>query len=243
MKKEIKVNNNTGVLDIKGSFSEALLTLNEKPIQFTWFAEVGTTWRYHLAKGLIKSPFLRKAHIETILSDGILNEEQVNAVIRYYKSFLKTGYYSFGTYQLNRHTGFLPTTSSAYTASDTYGGIVGIIGTQININTATVDSYKEQILKGKRPCLILFRNEHSHNQFVLDGHHKFLAYKGTKIKPHALIITKLNPKALSKEDALQALKKMKSTNVAYHNALKEEKKNPSYDLKLHLEEQYEDFLK
>lgn len=242
MKKEIKVNNNTGVLDIKGSFSEAILTLNEKPIQFTWFAEVGTTWRYHLAKGLIKSPFLRKTHIETILSDGILNEEQVNAIIRYYKSFLKTGYYSFGTYQLDRHIELIPAISSDYIESDTYGGIVSIIGTQTNMNSKTVASYKEQILKGKRPCLILFRNKDSHHQFILDGHHKFLAYRATKVPPHALIITKLSPKALSTEDALKTFKKMKATNADYRNSLQEEKKNPSYDLKLNLEEQYEDFL-
>lgn len=242
MKKEIKINNNTGVLDIKGDFSEAILTLNGRPIQFTWFAEIGTTWRYHLAKGLTKSPFIRKTHIEKILYDGISDVSQVDSVIRYYKSFLMTGYYAFGTYVLPKHLELRQALRSDYTEFDDYGGVSGLIGTQININSKLVDSYKEQILKGKRPCMVIFRNKDSHTQFILDGHHKFLGYQKTKIPPQAIIITKLNPTSLSVQDSLKVLKKMKSTNIDYPIKLKEEKKNSFFDLKLDIEKCYEEFL-
>ena len=76
--------------------------------------------------------------------------------------------------------------------------------------------------------------------YILDGHHKFCGYGKANVKPHALIITKLENKYKSTEETIHLAKNMNCTNEEYLNWMKQEKKNLRYykNQKLDLEKTF-----
>ena len=49
MKKIIENPGKNTVIHITGNPQESILYLNDRPIQYSWYAEAGSTWRYHIA--------------------------------------------------------------------------------------------------------------------------------------------------------------------------------------------------
>jgi antitoxin component YwqK of YwqJK toxin-antitoxin module len=97
-----------------------------------------------------------------------------------------------------------------YTTGNFYDGMdLHFIATQprSEINEARVKYFEDRILHGERPFAIIF-NSHYHkiiknidnttslftldsDNFILDGHHKLLAYENLKIKPSLAVISHL----------------------------------------------------
>lgn len=100
-----------------------------------------------------------------------------------------------------------------------------ITPTQNSIDNKRVEEYKEQILRGFRPVIILLHVENSWMFYILDGHHKFCAYGKANIKPHAIIITKKGNDYKTIEETIQLAKAMKCTKDEYINQMTSEKKN------------------
>ena len=85
-----------------------------------------------------------------------------------------------------------------------------------NIFRERVDFFKNEISKGKRPSAIVLTTEVYSNhidtegnnsqidfqteKFVLDGHHKLIAYKELNISPNIILITK---KEIAKRDTFE----------------------------------------
>ncbi|WP_018343455.1 hypothetical protein [Cytophaga aurantiaca] len=241
MKKKINIQNDDGVIELRGSFQDAALYLNKEPIQYTWFAEIGSTWRFHIAKGLPPGTIKENLENQERVKKGILTEEDFYAIVDYYKQFLARGEYEFGYYKLHKHHDWINIPKNdEFKHFDYYGGCPDLIPTQNNIKESWVEFYIEQIKEGTKPAIIILQNEESCLNFILDGHHKFLAYRKANAEPHALIITKLNKSNLSVTEALDLAKKMNCNNEKYINSIKEEKEMELYTMRLDLNKTYQE---
>lgn len=192
MKIEKEVFGTYGVLRIVGNPQESILFLKDKPIHYSWFAEIGSTWRYHIAQGLETKLVNNNKEVDRILKKGIENEWEFLFISEYFSDFLSHGNYSFGLYEL--FTGIYMTAvpqSNSFISYDYYGGMLDFTATQRNLDDNIVNDYYNEILKGGNPSMVLLHIENSSMFFVLDGHHKFMAYGKSKRPPKALIITKI----------------------------------------------------
>ncbi|WNJ18248.1 hypothetical protein [Pontibacter sp. G13] len=229
MKRRIQTYGKNGVLEIVGNPQETILYLKSRPIQYSWYAEVGSTWRFHIAQGLKKQVVRLYSRIEETLQRGIGNEGDFLAITEYFNQFLCYGTYEFGYYELCEDLTWVDVPESEeYESYDYYGGSVGISPTQNFIDDKIVENYKEQILRGSRPVLVLLHVENSWMFYILDGHHKFLAYRRAKVKPHAIIITKVGNEYRSISNTLELAGKMGCTKQGYLNWMSKEKKNLEY---------------
>jgi len=240
MKKKIDISNKFGIIDIKGDNQESVLYLNGLPIQYTWYAEIGSTWRYHIAKGVNERSWAESSIASEMLKNGVATTTEFDALVDYYSQFLKTGQYEFGTYDLHEHYGLihLPEGDN-FQSFDYYGGCPDIIPTQCKYDDLIINEYKQSIKQGLRPTMVIFHVAKSHILFILDGHHKFLAYGQLKIKPRAIIISKLNSSTMSIEQSLKMASKLECNKENYLNWIKNEKKNKYFDFQLDLEKDYE----
>jgi len=241
MKRVVEVYGKYGVLEIVGNPQETILYLKNKPIHYSCYAEVGSTWRYHIAQGLNDQIVRVNGRTENLLKRGIKNEGDFLAVTEYFNSFFKYGKYEYGCYEMHKDMHFTDTPkSNNYESFDFYGGMLELSPTQNFIDNTAVEEYKEKILRGVRPVIILLHLQNSWMFYILDGHHKFHAYKKANIAPYAIIITKLESKYKSIEETIQLAKKMNCKNEDYIYWMKREKKNLSHynDEKLDLVKQF-----
>jgi hypothetical protein len=229
MKRIIETYGKNGVLEIIGNPQESVLYLKDRPIQYSWYAEVGSTWRYHIAQGLYNQAVNINKGIEDLVKRGIENEGEFLWITEYFNAFFKYGKYEYGYYELFEDVSWLEIPKDEnYKSFDYYGGSVGISPTQNLIDDTRVEEYKEQILKGSRPVIILLHIENSWMFYILDGHHKFCAYGKAKIKAHAVIITKLGNEYMPIEETAELAKRMNCTKKEYINRMRKEKENLSY---------------
>lgn len=240
MRKKIDISNKYGIIDIKGDNQESVLYLNSLPIQYTWYAEVGSTWRYHIAKGVDKRSWGESMFASEILKKGITSKTEFDNLVYYYSQFLKTGQYEFGIYDLHEHYDLIQLPEgNEFQSFDYYGGCPDLIPTQDHYQGETIIEYKQIIQNGIKPTMVIFHVAESHILFILDGHHKFLAYGQLKLKPRAMIISKLNSTILSIDQSIRMAKEMQCSKEAYLKQIQSEKSNKYFDFKLNLEKEYE----
>jgi hypothetical protein len=218
-----------GILKITGSPLETVLFLKNTPIHYSWFAEIGTTWRYHLAKGLNQKAIQENNGIKDLLRRGLENEGDFLWAVQYFLDFLCFGKYEFGFYELIDDLYWTDIAREKnYESSDYYGGLYNLTPTQNIINDKLVNDYKEEILCGKKPVMVIIHIKNSQMFFILDGHHKFLGYKEAQVKPYAIVITNLNPKPISLYESNDYIDKLHCKNKDYINKLNLEKQNSEY---------------
>jgi len=226
MKYEKEIYGKNGILRISGNPQEAMLFLKNEPIHYSWFAEIGSTWRYHIAKGLNENSIRKNEEIDRIVNKGISNQGEFLAVSEYYSNFLNYGFYEFAAYEMV--TGIYMTSipeAEDYVSYDYYGGCEEFTPTQRNFNEEIAENYKTKILKGATPTMVLLHVENSHMFFILDGHHKFIGYGKAKKKPYALIITKKGNEYKSIEYSTNLAKKMNCEKRNYFERMKYDKSN------------------
>jgi len=226
MKYEKEIYGKNGVIRISGNAQESMLFLRNEPIHYSWFAEIGSTWRYHIAKGITENSIKKNEEIDRIVGQGISNQNDFLAVSEYYSNFLNYGFYEFGLFQLS--TGIYMThipEAENYVSYDYYGGCEEFTPTQRNFSEEVSESYKTKILKGINPTMVIIHVENSHMFFILDGHHKFIGYGKAKKAPYALIITKKGNEYKSIDYTLNLAQKMNCDESNYIARMKSEKKN------------------
>ena len=226
MKRTLETYGKEGVIEIQGNPQETILYLKDKPIQYSWLAEVGSTWRYHIAQGL-NNPIVKLHNgITEMLKRGISNEGEFLAITEFFIQFFKYGKYEFGHYKLFDDISWIdiPETEN-YKSFDYYGGCFDIAPTQNSIDDKLVEEYKEEILRGARPTMVILHVENSFKFFILDGHHKFLAYQKAKIDANSIVISKLGNEYKSTEETKRIAKQMKCDKQEYYKWMESEKSN------------------
>ena len=225
MKISLDTYGKNGVLEIVGNPQESILYFKGKPIHYQWYAEVGTTWRYHIAQGLTRQAVQTNHRIRQILKEGIQHEGDFVEAATYFLDFLAYGTYSFGYYELPLDVHMEMVSQASFESSDTYGGTIMVAATQYGMDSDTLANYKESILRGKRPTMVWLHVEGSWMFYMLDGHHKKIAYTQANIPSHVLIITKQGNVYKSVEEGLALAQKMDCNKVHYLDKVKEGKQD------------------
>jgi hypothetical protein len=230
MKRRIETYGKNGVLEIIGNPLESILFMRGIPIQYSWYAERGTTMRYHLVKGIEKGALHLTSRMDDSLKRGIKSESDFMTISDYFNQLFLFGTYEYGCYEVgsNGASFVLFPESNGYSGFESYGGMLEYTATQSSICDDIVDNYKEQILRGSRPIVVLLHVENSWMFYVIDGHHKLSAYRKANIEAHAMIITKIGNEYKSLDETIELAKSMNCTNMEYLNWMKKEKEDLSY---------------
>lgn len=226
MKFEKEIYGKNGILRISGNAQEAMLFFKNEPIHYSWFAEIGSTWRYHIAKGINKNDLKKNEEIDRIVNNGISNQGEFLAVCEYYSNFLSYGNYEFGLYRLSKgiYMTSIPEAEN-YISYDYYGGSEEFTPTQKNFCAEITQNYKVGILKGSTPSMVVLHVENSRMFFILDGHHKFIGYGKANKAPYSLIITKKGNEFKSTSHTINLAMEMNCKKKNYIERMKSTKLN------------------
>ena len=117
MKKRIKTYGKKGILEIIGNPQETILYLRNRPIQYSWYVEAGSTLRYTIAQGLNKQAVRLNEKTQKSLKEGIHNTQRFLEIIEYFTPFFKYGIYEYGYYELIIEKLDLPSGKSSFPLS------------------------------------------------------------------------------------------------------------------------------
>lgn len=182
MKETIDIENPKGVLRLKGDWNDSVLYMDNIPIQFTWIREIGSTWRYHIARSIRESDLIKDNKFRQFVKFGYLTSNSITQQFDYIINLFFSGKYELTLDYLSQDLGLLTnmTKSDDYYSFDTYGGLDDIIETQSAYDEYTVNEYMTIIQKGVEPIMVVYTSNDSKNKFILDGHHKYIAYSRLK---------------------------------------------------------------
>ena len=219
MKEIVDIDKGNGILEIKGGKYDSALFLNGELIQFTFLREIGSTWRYQIAKGIKKSDIFGEQSFSNFVRYGFLTSEPLSKQFDYILNCLTDGKYQIELTEIDSDIGIVEIEESVdgYYYSDTYGGMIEIIETQSEFEEKIVEEYLELIQKGNEPITILLKSKDSENIFLVDGHHKFAAYGRLKKNAKCLLITKLDCETIDKEEGVSLIEKTNIRNTEYKN--------------------------
>ena len=217
MKEIVNIDNGNGVLEIKGGKYDSALFLNGELIQFTFLREIGSTWRYQIAKGIKNSDIIREKSFSNFVKYGFLTSEPLSNQFDYILNCLTDGKYQIELTEIDSDIGIVEIDENVdgYYSSDTYEGMIEIIETQYEFEEKIVEEYLELVEKGNKPITILLKSKDSENTFIVDGHHKFAAYGRLKKNAKCLIITKLDCETINKEEGISLIENTNIRNTEY----------------------------
>ena len=153
MKEIVNIDKGNGILEIKGGKYDSALFLNGELIQFTFLREIGSTWRYQIAKGIKNSDIIREQSFSNFVKYGFLTSEPLSNQFDYILNCLTDGKYQIELTEIDSDIGIVEIDENVdgYYSSDTYGGIIEIIETQSEFEEKIVEEYLELVEKGNKP--------------------------------------------------------------------------------------------
>lgn len=219
MKETVNSKYGKGVLSIKGRKYGSALFLNGELIQFTFLREIGTLWRYQVAKRIKALDIIKEKNFSSLVRSGSLTSAPLSNQFNYIIQILETGKYLLELTSLDNSIESVEmyNDSGEYFNYDTYGGMVDIIETQVNFKESIIEEYIQLIQKGYEPIVILLKSKGSQNAFIIDGHHKFAAYGRLKKDARCFIISKVDSKKIKQSDGIEYIEKLSPPNKEYKN--------------------------
>jgi len=219
MKEKIKIESINAPIRLEGDKYDSVLYLNHVPIQFTWIREIGSTWRYQVAKNINEGDIVEDRRFADFVKYGYLSHDSLWIQFDYVINKLACGEYLLELNHLPSDLYLIKAQSGkeGYYQQDEYGGLVDLIQTQAYLDEAVIKEYMSLIEKGIEPIIIIQTCANSNNKFILDGHHKFIAYRRLKKLVKALIITKLACEKITKQTGLTLFDICKCRNTEYIN--------------------------
>ena len=155
MIEEISIERSGGPIELLGGKHESALLLNGELIQFTFLREVGSTWRYQIAKNLAENDIIEDVRFQNFVKYGFLQSDSLESQFSYITNKLATGHYRLEIKHIDTGIELIEPclnplnfiSKSNYFQFDTYGGIVEVIGTQQHIEESIIEEYIELIKK------------------------------------------------------------------------------------------------
>lgn len=236
MKEEINIYNGKGILHLKGNLSETFLFIKKNPQMVCFHAEIGTVWRYHIGCEIEGNILDENYKYESLVRTGEVNFDlELSKQFNHITELLTNGQYELHLCEFPWEFGCLPAISKSSLSScyDVYGGGVEVVATQSYLDHKIVEQYKTEIQNGSRPIMVLFRHLDSWTIYLIDGHHKFKAYKELKVNPRALMITKLDHKEIKESEALEIMRQLGLEKDEWIDIFKQERKTKEYESNYH----------
>ncbi len=201
--RDVTVKNGEGIIDIiSDHFASALFI--EKPVAVVWPDCAGSIGEYYAVS---RESYDRQKELTANLTQFLTvgsDQEVFDAVTVFLNVFAN------GKYRVTISAADVASAEFAYDVKMTYAdganedntitygfyaygyGEVLLFSRSIDtIDQNRVEEYKEIIKNGGRPKIILFYGSIEEYSYVLDGHHKLLAYQELSINAPAVIINKV----------------------------------------------------
>lgn len=196
-----------GPIDILGQHTDSALLINKVPYQFNFLREVGSTLRYQIARSIDEYDLLTDKSFSDVLKYGSIQADGLSGTFEYILNLLAAGEYKLALTTIDHETELLEISESKgiHNQAEEYGGIVEVIATQSYLDEQVVQEYQNLIAKGNEPIVVMLTANTIEDNYILDGHHKFVAYKRVKQNARALQITKLNPVKIDNDMGLQLM--------------------------------------
>lgn len=206
-----------GPIDILGHETDSSLLIDKVPYQFNFLREIGTTLRYQIARSINEPDLIQDREFSKAMKYGLLPEDTMSNTFKYTLSLLAPGDYKLELTVVDPEIELLELQQyhGPYCQTDTYGGMVEIIATQSDFNELVIHEYEELIDKGNEPIMILLTGDTIEDNYILDGHHKFVASGRLKKSLKALQITKLNPSKIQKDFGLKLISQFGPVKTEY----------------------------
>ena len=225
MIEEINIECPGGPIQLLGGKYESALLLNGELIQFTFLREVGSTWRYQIAKNTTETDIIADNQFRNFVKYGFLQADSIQSQFAYIIDKLAIGRYRLAIEYVDTGIELIEpcltsqnfTPRSDYFHFDTYGGLVEVIATQLLTDENIIEEYIELIKKNIEPIAVVISTEDAYNTFLLDGHHKFIAYSRLKRPVRVLRIVKLDSLPIDRNLGLELLSMSGSRNAEYRN--------------------------
>lgn len=213
--REVEVTNGQGVIDIiSDDFVTALMI--EKAVAANWPDCAGSIGEYYAVS---REKYTRQQELTANLNQTLVSgtDSEVLAAVTVFLDLFANGKYRVLIGGIDIHSAEiandLPTTYHELARDDEkftynfydygYGQTILFSRSLGTIDEARVDHYTEMIKNGGRPKIVLFTKSDNDNYFVIDGHHKLLAYQNLGITAPAVYIDNLeNRESLPKGDML-----------------------------------------
>lgn len=178
------------------------LLFNNQPITAAGVADEPTLVYYFIIAGYERQKQIEiTSHINSLVQNKLNDNLDIVKVFEAIINLLPNGSYQYEYFDLTvGHTLVCHNESDREKKPSFYGGICDENYSELFftqkldvINFETVKFYKDQISNGKRPVIITLRN-YPGFEYILDGHHKILAYNELTITPHILRFQNLDGK-------------------------------------------------
>ncbi len=219
-----------GKIKIKGNITDTYLYINGNPKIVSFFAEVGTVWRYLIGTSITEKIIDDNYLYESLVGTGKLDfNNSLQNQFGHILNLLSNGKYELKLCEFPYKITYLGLNNEEKPYSDTYGGLADILFTQKYFDLSVVEKYKSKIKKGERPICVLFKLQDSWTIFVIDGHHKLNAYKELKINPKALIISKIENRAVETNQGIEIMKKLGLNDEKFITTFKYESEKKYYE--------------
>ena len=219
-----------GKIKIKGNITDSYFYINGNPKIVSFFAEVGTVWRYLIGTTITDKIIDDNYQYESLVSSGKLNfDVSLQNQFGHILNSLSNGQYELKFCEFPFDINYLELNDEGKPYYDTYGGLADVVFTQKNLDISLVAKYKSKIKKGERPICVLFKLQNSWTIFVIDGHHKLNAYRELKTNPKALLISKIENSIIETNQGIEILKKLGLNDEKFITTFKNEREKKYYE--------------
>ena len=217
MKERIHISPPGGPIDILGQKTDSSLLIDEVPYQFTFLREIGSTWRYQIAKSINELDLLEDRSFSNKMKYGFVEDGSLSDSFKYILDLLAPGEYELELTTIDHEIELLEIwdDNGSYNQTDTYGGMVEIIATQSYFDEQVINEYEGLINEGNAPVMVLFTADTIDDNYLIDGHHKFVAWSRLKKDARALQITRIKPAKIKKNLGLQLMDQCGQINKEY----------------------------
>ncbi|KAB2932687.1 MAG: hypothetical protein F9K24_09920 [Leptonema illini] len=204
----IELTDGSGRISIAGDQRECVLLFDGLPVGFTWDDCGGSIGQY-LTRGTAPEKLQKTLDDIRRLVSGIDTEASLADSLAGLLALFENGQYvlskgiAHGAEVLDFPLADI-VTEQPYPFYCRSGSILICTQPSAYLDKGRVAEYRDQILSGARPYLIVAEVFRSDIQFVMDGHHKLEAYRQADIKPHLIEISRTNSRGLTLEDGLRA---------------------------------------
>ncbi|WP_190922598.1 hypothetical protein [Hymenobacter armeniacus] len=131
MTEDITIERPGGPIQLLGGKHASALLLNGKLIQFTFLREVGSTWRYQIAKNITETDIIAENQFRNFVKYGFLQAESIQSQFAYIINKLAIGKYRVAIEYIDAGIELLEpcltsqnfTPKSDYFHFDTYGAL------------------------------------------------------------------------------------------------------------------------
>jgi hypothetical protein len=157
MKEKVIIETDNGILEIIGGKYDSALFLKGQMIQFTFLREIGSTWRYQIAKSISEANIFEDRAFSNFVKFGYLSLDPLSIQFDYIINKLGRGKYEIELITLQKDiylTEFYDNTNE-YAHNDTYGGSDTLIETQSEYDEQTINEFINLISKGNKPVMVL----------------------------------------------------------------------------------------